>query len=680
MIEGIGFWLGEKMKKRIIITLFIVILSCLLASINIVAASTENDSSNTDKATSEITIYTNSGEILKGKLLRETNKAIVIEKYGTSISIKREDILRVEEAGISGTLSKSYKLPFSSVVITYKYTGWQKGKETVYIDAANNKIAIESITTTNIGNMSVEKTTISIYDGETLYTYEPDRKEAIKMEIEGDIISQMFGERFYFGNPIRQEKFLNKECKIYETPMGDMYFWYGIPLKQQTKKHPMGKKFNFTKEAIDITLDVAIPPDKFILPEGTQIKTMDDIFKDMGKMSEEFEESQKQQEQEAKKRGEERKRRDKIRALIDAGRVYEEQGKYKEAIDKYTEAIELNPSSSGGYNERFRVCQIIGENEKAIEDLSILIDMNPPYSQGMRFLKRANIYTRIGKHQEAVNDYTKALEEERKYIKEEIKKKKGAFKQIGEDQEGVEWTEQYRYQIAAIFEGRGDAYRKMRQYDKAIKDFSEGIKQDPLKWLKAKLYFLRGLVYKQLNDQSKMAQDWKIAKSLGSKLREERYVGQKRQGPVIWYHPNGVARIKGNYVDDEWEGPFIFYHTNGKLKSQGNYKKGEKEGIFKWYARTEGYLKKAETYVNGVVEGECKFYHSNGKLFEKTFYKNGVPHGEHFQYYKNGNLRQQGAFKNGKEDGMMILYNQDGSFKKKIIFKNGKKIKEIYNK
>lgn len=74
----------------------------------------------------------------------------------------------------------------------------------------------------------------------------------------------------------------------------------------------------------------------------------------------------------------------------------------------------------------------------------------------------------------------------------------------------------------------------MGEYEKAIKEFTHGIELNPRKSLKGRLYFARGLAYKELDESSKLKKDFEKAQSLESRLRDEKYVGKKRQGTAVW--------------------------------------------------------------------------------------------------------------------------------------------------
>jgi len=174
-------------------------------------------------------------------------------------------------------------LPFKTVIISYEYTGNRSGEETVYIDVKTNKIAVDTMVSATLAGIIDNDHNLILYDGKTSYGVDLNKKSAIKVVKEGDIISEIFGEQLYQNYYVKQDIFLDKLCKVYETPKGIFYFWHGILLKQDVSLQLMGKKVNFTKEATCIDTNTHISQDKFKLPRGLKITSMDKIMKDFKK-------------------------------------------------------------------------------------------------------------------------------------------------------------------------------------------------------------------------------------------------------------------------------------------------------------------------------------------------------------------------------------------------------------
>ncbi len=742
--------------KRII---FVFICFFLVATTVHLSIAADEKFSELIKARAQVTLYLKSGEVIKGKLADKTDEKIVISKYGSLIPFPLDGIFKVTESETGAVLLKQSRYSFSTAIITYEYKGRQKAKEMVYIDAAENKVAIEHAVNMGLADLIPGAAERTIYDGETAYMIRSGDNKVIKMEQMGNVISDIFMEQFYFGHPVTKQVFLGKECNVYAHPMGKAYFWEGLLLKSETAI-PGDEGYNMVKEATDIQVDVDIPSEKFELPEGAKVMSWAEMMKDFGGMAGEtegslgWEEEYQQQRKEhlleqaqfdpeiekilkeatkedgtldlgktdkllrekeerdllakAKKLkgGEdiinavtssdgkidmhqlrsriwkkESQLREEARKLRDAARVYQEQDDYDTALAKLNEAIEVYSLDGLGYYERAQLYEARGEDQKAIQDLTALLknkDLFSQYSRPMYFSQRAGIYTRIGKYEEAVNDYSETLKMQKEIIKKEIQRKQKILKESGEDEIGVDRSKlSYRPDLHTLKE-RGDVYRKMGKFKEAIADFTELIDSGPDKWLLRDTYFLRGLIFKQTGKTKEMKADWDKAKSLGDKLVEGEYIRGKKQGRFVWYYPDGGVKCDANYADGEQEDLATWYYNNGQLKCTGKYHRGEKEGIFTWYDRLRGYKTKELNYVQGKLEGECRWYYDDGGLWEKSTFRNGARQGLSYKYYEKGKLQQVCPMEKGLENGECVLYNQDGSLKKKILFENGKRIKDIY--
>ena len=175
------------------------------------------------------------------------------------------------------------KLPFSTAIITYKYTGGVEGTGVVYIDANHNKIDVEDSKIVSFAGQTVVANERKMYDGKVYYQF-TKRGEAIKEEWKKDIsvvISEIFNEKSYTNYSAGKAKFLGKECEKYKTVIGSFLFWNGIELKQEINNHPMGDQFNHTKKAVDIQLDAPIPDDKFKVPDGIRVMSSKEAIKEM---------------------------------------------------------------------------------------------------------------------------------------------------------------------------------------------------------------------------------------------------------------------------------------------------------------------------------------------------------------------------------------------------------------
>jgi hypothetical protein len=240
------------------------------------------------------TIVLKSGKTIEGKILERTDKFIYVEQ---GKSIENYPLAQVEsidgkslvagENSIDNPAPPKRNLPFSTAVITYKDTSSvYNGEETAYIDAVNNKVALDTSMEGKLGCATKKINKRKICDGKTMYDVDYDESFAPSFAVRsGDSISNIFNEelfaKYYKGN----KSFLGKECKVYSSMPGEeFYFWNGIVLKQKVSNSPMGKIGNISREAVNIKLNIPISDDKFEVPFGMKVlsekETMDKM-KDM---------------------------------------------------------------------------------------------------------------------------------------------------------------------------------------------------------------------------------------------------------------------------------------------------------------------------------------------------------------------------------------------------------------
>lgn len=182
-------------------------------------------------------------------------------------------------------------LPFKTAIITYKDSGeLYNGEEVVYIDAVNGRISKDTRVEGKLGCAVKNIHQREICDGKTLCKINLEDKTAPSFAVKnGDYISNIFMEGMYRKYYKEQKQFLGKDCKVYSSMPGEeFYFWNGILLKQKMVHHPMGDRFNVTKEAVDIKLDLPIPDDKFTAPSGIKVMTPEQTMENLKKMYEEL--------------------------------------------------------------------------------------------------------------------------------------------------------------------------------------------------------------------------------------------------------------------------------------------------------------------------------------------------------------------------------------------------------
>ena len=289
-------------------------------------------------------------------------------------------------------------------------------------------------------------------------------------------------------------------------------------------------------------------------------------------------------------------------SYVQIGEFLQRDGQYQAALDNYEKALENDSSSElggGVFDVRYGLYAIMGEYEKAAEDLSTLIEMRDTYGlllEGEYRADRADIYEWLGRYQAAADDYSRSLEILEGCIDEIAEGKKESGQRSCQDlsidwekysaNSGIGNQEYYEGEMTRFVMKRGNAYRKAGQYEKAISDFSAAIEGKLTDRMLGDCYFFRGLCYRALNEKEKMRSDWEKAQSLGDKLVDGTYnhwidrtkynVFKIKEGKFTWYYLNGNISFEVNYVNDKREGKYTSYYDNGAIKKIGYYKDGKK--------------------------------------------------------------------------------------------------------
>lgn len=270
-----------------------------------------------EKNNSNDTIVFKTGKSIEGKIIERSNEYIKIDFFGVPLThyfdeiqsingkspilaAKETEVSPVNLPGPESPVTESMletkksdaklkpvdELSFSTAIITYKYKGSRMGKETVYIDAVNNKIAQEFETSGRLMGRVLTKREMNICDGNMFYHIDLEKNRGTKEEWRGNCVTAVFREKMYLDYYSGDGSFLGKVCKVYKPTFGTAYFWNGIILKEEITNHPFGKELNYTREAVGIQLDVKIPAEKFHAPSGIKLLTGEEV---MGEMKQLFE-------------------------------------------------------------------------------------------------------------------------------------------------------------------------------------------------------------------------------------------------------------------------------------------------------------------------------------------------------------------------------------------------------
>lgn len=168
-------------------------------------------------------------------------------------------------------------------------------------------------------------------------------------------------------------------------------------------------------------------------------------------------------------------------AYIERGKVYVLRKEYVEARNEISKVPATAPDNEEALNFRDKVNDLINDTEKEIAELTEDIEKYPEDAVDI-YYERAAHYAEIGKYKLAIDDQTKSIE--------------------------LEADNPFAY-----FE-RGDVYRKMKNFDAAIKDYDECINR-ALKEFRpidvADCYIRRGLLHAELKNFNAAIDDFTSA-------------------------------------------------------------------------------------------------------------------------------------------------------------------------
>ena len=143
-----------------------------------------------------------------------------------------------------------------------------------------------------------------------------------------------------------------------------------------------------------------------------------------------------------------------------------------------------------------------------------------------------------------------------------------------------------------------------------------------------------------------------------------------------WYSNNQIKITQGGFSGKLLHGLYSSYYENRNLQEQGNFKMGLKNGEWKSWT-TDGLLKHAVNYHEGIYDGIFYQYNEQGKLIEQGSYKTGLKSGEWKSWAEDGHLKNVTNFQNGIPEGDFYKYNEQGKLIEKGWNHEGKLDREL---
>lgn len=104
------------------------------------------------------------------------------------------------------------------------------------------------------------------------------------------------------------------------------------------------------------------------------------------------------------------------------------------------------------------------------------------------------------------------------------------------------------------------------------------------------------------------------AEAIECRVAGERGVSlSKRQGPAIWFHPNGKVMRAGSYEAHEWHGRWWSFDDQGRPESSEAYKNGKEDGVSVVFY-PNGKRRAEIAHVDGKRHGVAKSWTEDGEL------------------------------------------------------------------
>lgn len=93
-------------------------------------------------------------------------------------------------------------------------------------------------------------------------------------------------------------------------------------------------------------------------------------------------------------------------AYLQRGNAYTNQGRFEQALADWSKAIQLDPNLGEAYTARGTYYRVHGDLPRALADLERSLQIAPTVDG---FFQRGQVYSSLGQYQQAINDYTDAI-------------------------------------------------------------------------------------------------------------------------------------------------------------------------------------------------------------------------------------------------------------------------------
>jgi tetratricopeptide (TPR) repeat protein len=246
-------------------------------------------------------------------------------------------------------------------------------------------------------------------------------------------------------------------------------------------------------------------------------------------------------------------------AYNERGIAFSWKDQYDKAIENYTRAIQLDPKEAVYHTNRGQAYSSKGDWNQAIGNYDEAVRLNVDYA--LPRLKRGHAYFQLKNYSQAVADYDATLKltpldpKVHNFLGNALvpqKKFQEAFNA---------YTEALKLghpEPAIVLDNRGDVFFHVKNYDKAIADYSAAIKINPRY---ATAYFDRGAAHEEKGEYNEAQEDFDKAVQLDPKLAEKAKV-QDRKFLRVVNKTGEPIRVFVQYETLTTENRWLWYPTN----------------------------------------------------------------------------------------------------------------------
>ena len=149
----------------------------------------------------------------------------------------------------------------------------------MYLDLPGKRYAIQKSLTRRSAGIAKPHTDRKFYDGTAIYVIKPKTQLAVKVPTsQPHPATETFAGAPTHETPIGGNTILGRACEVHRISVGETCSWHGVRLHEEISEHLFGPKYNYTKVAVKLQLDVALPEEVFRNPLGVEIVTSAEVF------------------------------------------------------------------------------------------------------------------------------------------------------------------------------------------------------------------------------------------------------------------------------------------------------------------------------------------------------------------------------------------------------------------